>query len=76
MKKQEISVLQRFVKSSALSRRLVKTLSWRLVGSGSTFIIAYVVTGQAVISSGIAIAQMIANTILYYIHELAWDRLP
>ena len=57
-------------------RTLWKTLSWRLVGSSSTFIISYLVTGQILISSTIAVVQMIANTILYYAHELAWNRLP
>lgn len=56
-------------------RTLIKTLTWRVVGSTSTFLIAYVVTGQLVISSGIAVAQMIINTVLYYIHEIIWNRI-
>jgi uncharacterized membrane protein len=55
-------------------RAIWKTLTWRLVGSTSTFLISYVVTGQMFIATSIAVAQMIANTILYYIHERAWDR--
>lgn len=57
-------------------RTLIKTLTWRLVGSTSTFVISYVVTGQLVIATGIAIAQMIVNTILYYIHETVWNKIP
>ena len=56
-------------------RTLWKTLTWRVVGSSSTFIISYLVTGQAFIATSIAIAQMIANTILYYIHEQVWNRI-
>jgi uncharacterized membrane protein len=55
-------------------RAIWKTLTWRVIGSASTFLISYIVTGQAFIATSIAIAQMIANTILYYIHERAWDR--
>jgi uncharacterized membrane protein len=53
---------------------LLKTLSWRIIGSGSTFLISYIITGQAFIASGIAFTQMIVNTILYYIHELMWNK--
>ena len=57
-------------------RTVIKTLTWRLVGSTSTFIISYVVTGQAIIATGIAVAQMVVNTNLYYIHEIVWNKIP
>lgn len=56
-------------------KRIVKTLTWRILGSTSTFIISYIITGQLVISSGITIFQMIANTLLYYVHETVWDKI-
>ena len=57
------------------ARSFAKTLTWRITGSTSTFIIAYVITGRWDISSGIAVAQMIMNTFLYLIHERAWNRV-
>ena len=57
-----------------LSRRLIKTLTWRLIGTTSTFLISYFITGKLSISSGIAITQMVTGTILYYVHEMAWDK--
>ena len=57
-------------------RTVWKTLSWRFIGSSSTFLISYLITGQAFIATSIAVLQMIVNTILYYLHELAWNRLP
>lgn len=56
-------------------RILVKTITWRVIGSSATFIIAYVITGQIAASSSIAITQMIVNTVLYYIHEVFWNRV-
>jgi uncharacterized membrane protein len=53
---------------------LWKTLSWRIIGSSSTFLIGYIITGQAFLATSIAVAQMIVNTILYYIHERVWLR--
>jgi uncharacterized membrane protein len=56
-------------------RLILKTLSWRVIGSASTFLISYIVTGQLVLATGIAIAQMVVNTILYYIHEIVWNKI-
>jgi uncharacterized membrane protein len=53
----------------------MKTITWRIIGSTSTFAISYLVTGQLVLATGIAVFQMIANTILYYIHELIWNKI-
>ena len=56
-------------------RSIAKTISWRIAGSTSTFTIAYLVTGSAGISSGIAVIQMIVNTFLYWFHERAWNKI-
>lgn len=56
-------------------RTLIKTLSWRVIGSTATFLISYIVTGQLVVATGIAVAQMIVNTVLYYIHEIVWNKI-
>lgn len=61
--------------SETTGRSLVKTLTWRITGSSSTFLIAYLITGSIGASSGIAVVQMIANTVLYLIHERAWSRV-
>jgi len=57
-----------------MSRRLLKTLTWRMVGSGATFAIAWAATGHVAVSGTIAVVQILVNTVLYYAHELAWDR--
>lgn len=56
-------------------RSIVKTVSWRLVGSFSTFLIAYAMTGSFATAGTIGVSQLIANTILYYFHERIWNRL-
>jgi uncharacterized membrane protein len=56
-------------------RTLLKTLTWRVTGSTSTFTIAYLVTGSFGISSGIAVIQMVVNTFLYYAHERIWNKV-
>jgi uncharacterized membrane protein len=56
-------------------RSVVKTISWRLSGSASTFIISYLILGNIEIASSIAIIQVVANTALYYIHERIWNKI-
>ena len=61
--------------SESSKRSLAKTISWRITGSASTFTIAYLVTGSAGISTGIAVIQMIVNTFLYWFHERVWNKI-
>ncbi len=61
--------------SDTTTRSLVKTISWRITGSGATFIVGYLISGDIKIAGGIAIAQLITNTILYFVHERAWNRI-
>lgn len=56
-------------------RSLVKTISWRITGSGATFLISYVISGNFLIAGSIASIQLVANTILYFIHERIWNRI-
>lgn len=57
------------------TRSLVKTISWRITGSGATFAISYVVSGDFSVAGTIAIIQVTVNTILYYVHERIWNKI-
>ncbi len=56
-------------------RSIVKTITWRITGSLATFLISYWITGNLTMSSTIAIIQVTANTILYYLHERVWNKI-
>lgn len=56
-------------------RSLVKTITWRITGSGATFAISYAISGNFTIAGSIASIQLVANTVLYFIHERVWDRI-
>lgn len=56
-------------------RTLSKTISWRITGSLSTFLISYLITGSFSMSGVIAIVQITVNTLLYYIHERVWNKI-
>jgi len=72
-------VLRKFAKKWVLSdtnlRSLVKTISWRFTGSFSTFLISFLVTGSFALAGSIAVVQIVANTVLYFIHERIWNKV-
>ena len=57
-------------------RTLLKTLSWRIVATTTTIIIAYLVFGD--VSSALAVGgiEFFAKMIIYYFHERAWQLVP
>jgi uncharacterized membrane protein len=56
-------------------RSIVKTISWRITGSGATFAISYAVLGDVTVSSTIAVIQLTVNTVLYFVHERIWNNI-
>ena len=61
--------------SDTAKRSLVKTESWRLTGSGATFVISYLIAGNFAVAGTIAMIQLVANTMLYFVHERIWNRI-
>ena len=53
-------------------RHLAKTITWRIIASTDTLIIAWFLTGSWKIGGGIAIIEIITKMILYYFHERIW----
>jgi len=57
----------------AVSRTLVKTLSYRVFILILDFSTIYIFTGQAKIAFGFMIVSNIYTTIGYFVHERIWD---
>lgn len=58
-----------------MNRSLVKTISWRITGSGATLTIAWIMTGSLAVAGTIASIQIVSNTILYLMHERVWNSI-
>ena len=54
------------------SRHIAKTLTWRIIASLDTFIIAWLITGKLDWASAIAGVEVLTKMILYYGHERVW----
>lgn len=79
MKELQIYLLPKYARKWELgdtsTRSLVKTITWRITGSGATFAISYAISRSLTIAGTIAVIQLTANTILYYIHERIWVKI-
>ena len=53
-------------------RHIAKALSWRLVGTLDTFLLAWLITGSVELGALVGGTEVITKTILYYVHERIW----
>ncbi|UVK46872.1 DUF2061 domain-containing protein [Mesorhizobium sp. AR07] len=58
------------------SRSFAKALSWRVTGSIDTMIISLIVTGSIKLAATIGMTEVVTKSLLYYLHERAWLRIP
>jgi uncharacterized membrane protein len=56
-------------------RSLAKAVSWRVTGTIDTFIISWIITGQALLASGIAFTEIMTKVGLFWLHERAWNKI-
>jgi uncharacterized membrane protein len=61
--------------SETLTRTTVKTTAYRILGSGLTFIIAFIFTGELVVSATISITEFVLKPAMYWLHERVWNRI-
>ncbi len=53
-------------------RHLAKTITWRIVATFDTIIIAYFISGSLELGIKIGSIEILTKMILYYIHERLW----
>jgi uncharacterized membrane protein len=58
--------------ASSLKRHLLKTISWRLVGTIDTIILGWVITGNPLTGLKIGALEILTKMTLYFIHERVW----
>ncbi|MEO0404915.1 MAG: DUF2061 domain-containing protein [Bacteroidota bacterium] len=55
-------------------KSLLKTISWRIIGTIDTVVISYLLTGTLKIAMSIGAIEIISKMVLYYFHERVWER--
>ena len=53
-------------------RHLLKTITWRIVGTIDTMILGWLVTGNLKIGLAIGGFEVLTKMVLYYLHERVW----
>jgi len=56
-------------------RHLLKTITWRIIGTIDTVVIGWVVSGDPLIGLTIGSFEIITKMILYFIHERVWYKI-
>ena len=51
-----------------------KTCTWRVVASLDTFLLSWLITGNAVMGASIASLEVVTKMFLYYAHERQWEK--
>jgi len=55
-------------------RSLLKTLSWRIVGTLDTMALGWLITGDCLVGLKIGALELVTKFVLYYLHERVWLR--
>ena len=53
-------------------RHFAKTITWRVIATSDTFLIAWLITGKIDWAAGIAGVEVLTKMFLYYWHERLW----
>jgi uncharacterized membrane protein len=56
------------------SRSIVKTISWRTVGTIDTIIISWIIVGNVNFAITIGGVELFTKMALYFLHERAWNK--
>ncbi|MEX0290789.1 MAG: DUF2061 domain-containing protein [Flavobacteriaceae bacterium] len=56
-------------------RHVLKTISWRIIGTLDTMILSWIITGNPMMGLKIGLLEVITKMVLYYLHERAWYRI-
>ena len=54
-------------------RSVVKSISWRMLGTMDTVIISWLITGTLSIAFSIGAVELCSKMVLYFFHERMWN---
>jgi len=56
-------------------RSVVKTISWRIVGTLDTILISWIITGHIALALSIGSIELVTKMVLYFFHERIWNKI-
>ncbi|SFW44435.1 DUF2061 domain-containing protein [Cellulophaga fucicola] len=61
--------------SESPKRSIIKSISWRIVGTIDTVLISWFVTGTLKLAFSIGIIELGTKMVLYFFHERVWNSI-
>ncbi|MDA7706536.1 MAG: DUF2061 domain-containing protein [Flavobacteriaceae bacterium] len=58
-----------------IKRSLLKTISWRIIGTLDTILISWAITGTLTLAFSIGFIELVTKMVLYFFHERAWSKI-
>lgn len=55
-----------------VKRHILKTVTWRIVGTIDTIILSWLITGNLTIGLAIGGVEVLTKMLLYFLHERVW----
>lgn len=56
----------------SIKRHLAKTITWRIVGTMDTMLLAWIISGNPMTGLKVGGIEVITKMVLYYLHERVW----
>lgn len=62
-------------KDPSVKRHALKAITWRIVGTVDTVIIAWIITGKPIVGIQIGGIEVLTKMVLYFVHERVWFKI-
>lgn len=56
-------------------RSILKSISWRTIGTIDTMVISYFITGKLALALSIGGIEVFSKMALYFLHERTWNKI-
>ncbi|MGB2528438.1 MULTISPECIES: DUF2061 domain-containing protein [unclassified Flagellimonas] len=73
--KEESTTYKKDRSSESPKRSIVKSISWRIVGTLDTIIISWIITGTLSLAFSIGMVELVTKMVLYFFHERIWNTI-
>ena len=63
------------MKDKTYKRHIAKAITWRVVGTIDTILLAWLISGNPYTGVKVGVAEVITKMVLYYLHERVWFKV-
>lgn len=63
------------VASEKPGRSVIKSISWRIIGTLDTILISWFITGKLDLAFSIGSIELVTKMVLYFFHERIWNSI-